>query len=159
MFTVIVGLDASGKSSTRSPLGSRYSVMPSTAATFAIADTGIGLPSFGPPGAGRRGAAFGVTVAIFGAAAGGAFGAAAGGAFGGDAGTDSGGDFAGSPGDAAAFVLGACAKAIAGMAAARRQATRDRMGCMGRGAAEGMGIISTKRGGKSRSPKMGFAFD
>src|SRR3546814_8096311 len=33
MLTVVVGLDASGASSTRSPLASRYSVMPSTEAT------------------------------------------------------------------------------------------------------------------------------
>src|SRR6478736_2520016 len=34
MFTVTVGLDWSGNSSTRRPLGSRYSVMPSTSVTF-----------------------------------------------------------------------------------------------------------------------------
>src|SRR5688572_12692997 len=34
MLTVIVGLDGSGKSSTLSPLGNWYSVMPSTSCTF-----------------------------------------------------------------------------------------------------------------------------
>src|SRR5690348_14424358 len=33
MFTVVVGFDASGKSRTRSPLGSEYSVIPSTDVT------------------------------------------------------------------------------------------------------------------------------
>ena len=37
MFTVVVGFDGSGKSSTRSPLGSEYSVIPSTDATFVSA--------------------------------------------------------------------------------------------------------------------------
>src|SRR6185437_15368046 len=46
MFTVIVGLDASGKSRTLRPLGRRYSVMPSTLVTLRIAETGIGAPSF-----------------------------------------------------------------------------------------------------------------
>src|SRR3546814_4651889 len=35
MLTVVVGLDASGASSTRSPFDSRYSVMPSTEAASA----------------------------------------------------------------------------------------------------------------------------
>src|SRR5690242_156425 len=34
MFTVVCGFDLSGKSRTRSPLGSRYSVMPSTLTPF-----------------------------------------------------------------------------------------------------------------------------
>src|SRR5512142_458320 len=46
MFTVMVRFDASGKRSNLSPLGRRYSVMPSTAATLRIAETGMGGPSF-----------------------------------------------------------------------------------------------------------------
>src|SRR5690242_17127264 len=46
MFTVIVGFDGSGKSSTLRPLGRRYSVIPSTLGPLRIAETGIGGPSF-----------------------------------------------------------------------------------------------------------------
>src|SRR5690242_3700516 len=63
MFTVIVGFDASGKSSTLSPLGRRYSVIPSTVVTF------TGLPATFVPGicgGTRRCSAlgFGVTLAV-----------------------------------------------------------------------------------------------
>src|SRR5579859_5446660 len=46
MFTVIVGFEGSGKSSTLRPFGSRYSVMPSTLGPLRIAETGIAGPSF-----------------------------------------------------------------------------------------------------------------
>src|SRR6478735_6659148 len=63
MFTVIVGFDGSGKSSTLRPLGRRYSVIPSTVVTF------TGLPATLVPGScggTRRCSAlgFGVTLAM-----------------------------------------------------------------------------------------------
>ena len=43
MLTVIVGLDGSGNSSTLSPFGSRYSVMPSTEATGCSLTGGVAV--------------------------------------------------------------------------------------------------------------------
>src|SRR5438105_10819904 len=67
MFTVTVGFDGSGKSSTLRPLGKRYSVMPSAVVTF------TGLPATLVPGIGagtRRCSALGLglTFAIGGVA-------------------------------------------------------------------------------------------
>src|SRR5688572_28028954 len=84
MLTVIVGFDWSGKSSTLSPLGSLYSVMPSTSVTL----VGV-VPTFTPGscfGGGPRLAA----AALF-TPGGGAFGSAAGDTFGGAAGAETGG--------------------------------------------------------------------
>ena len=46
MFTVTVGLDGSGKSRTRSPFASRYSVIPSTSVTFSGGVIGAGAATF-----------------------------------------------------------------------------------------------------------------
>src|SRR5688572_13915773 len=65
MLTVIVGLDGSGNISTLSPLGSWYSVIPSTSCTF----TGVTLAEPGTRWPGLRPlASIGVTLPVFGGA-------------------------------------------------------------------------------------------
>src|SRR5687767_12352069 len=88
MLTVMVGFEGSGKSRTLSPLGRRYSEMPSTSATL----TGM-EPTVRPAvGGGRRsGLPMGVTVPVLGGAGGAARGAVAGAALGVAVGVDSGG--------------------------------------------------------------------
>src|SRR6185503_4964575 len=103
----------SGNSSTLSPLGRRYSVMPSTTWTFLMALTGIGLPSFGAPGMGVR---FTLLLGVMtrppgagsspleDASGGGSFGCAAGWPLGGVCGVPVGGSFLGVPGGLAGGV-------------------------------------------------------
>src|SRR5689334_13268642 len=86
MLTVTVGLDGSGKRSTRKPFGRRYSVMPSTSATFVGATVGALNAEAGSAGLLR----FGVSTPVRAGAGGAARGASAGMDLGGAAGVDSG---------------------------------------------------------------------
>src|SRR3982751_3894695 len=108
MFTVIVGFDWSGNSSTCRPLARRYSVMPSTLVIFETPAIAVGVP-FGrdAPGSLRWGrwipACAGMTLLGAGVTlvAPSPFVAGVSGLpFGGAGGTDSGGAFCGAPGAA-----------------------------------------------------------